>query len=125
MKKIIYIFLLSAFCLMGETGVGVMLGTLNELTILRNDTQVGIGMRKPGDSGMSITMDQLYRYDDYYYGIGLGMITFDEFDWGVRALFGYSSREENIEFFAELAPSYYRDEKFRIDAGLGLRIFID
>ena len=124
LKKLIGIFVIMSACLFADTAVGFKLGTLNELTFLNNDTQCGIGMRKPGESGMSTTLDKLYRFDDYYYGIGLGMNTFDDFDWGIRFLMGYSSREEDIEFFAELAPSYYRDEEFRLDAGLGLRVFI-
>lgn len=125
LKKLIGIFVIMSACLFGDTAIGFKLGTLNELTFLNNDTQCGIGMRKPDKSGMSTTLDKLYRFDDYYYGIGLGMNTFDDFDWGVRFLMGYSSREEDIEFFAELVPSYYKDEKLRLDTGLGLRVFID
>lgn len=124
MKKLWFIFVLLPLSLLGDIGLGFKLGTLNEISFISNDTQLGIGISSRDESGLSSTIDRLYRYDGYYYGIGLGFNTFEKFDIGTRLLIGFSAREEQVEFFAELGPAYYLKDRWKVEAGMGIRVYI-
>ncbi len=123
MKKILIILTLFMSTLIyGEVGMGIKLGTLNEISIIKDEVQFGLGVSMKLDGGLSYTMDRIYPYDNYYYGIGIAANTFNGFDFGIRGLMGFSAREQNLEFFAELAPTYYMKELITLEAGLGIRI---
>lgn len=122
-KLIILLCLLMSFEIFGEIGVGFKLGTLNEITARIDNLQFGLGRGIDSKNGFSISADKLYPYDSYYYGIGILLNTFDDFNYGVHGLVGYSAREDVFEFFAEAGPAFYYNGDMSLEAGIGLRIY--